>query len=494
MEHRVLLENGLFQAHTDFGSVPEQQARVRALIAAAAQSERPLVLHLHGGLVKREGGIALAQRLAPVYAGAGALPLFFVWQSGFLETICSNYEEALDGRFSRWAVKKLVGWLRAKLSAADEEALSRSTGTIGERSPAADPAALRVEAWEEQEWRRELETDAEFDQVSRALVQAVQGEFASEGVPDQQRFRALLDAPQPSDESARKEASALRPELFVAPGQEVGTRGLIDLAGFQARAIKALIEALVRALARYLKGTQHGLHATAVEEFARGLYGDAIGSRIWGFMKQDAEDAFQEGDARAGSFLLQALAAAPQMPRVVVVAHSAGSLFACHLLRKASRGRFDLLFLAPAVTYELFDATLASSAGRIGDFRMFAMLDEHERRDALVQRLPYLYPCSLLYLVSGLFECDAAGKADVDKPLLGMERYLAPGYAGRPQDRAMIARVKAFLDGGQERVIWSVADQGLGLCSKADSHGGFDEEPHTLESIGHIIGKGYALA
>jgi len=76
---------------------------------------------------------------------------------------------------------------------------------------------------------------------------------------------------------------------------------------------------------------------------------------------------------------------------------------------------FDVIFLAPAVTYDQFDATLANHQSRIAHFRSFGMTDDWEIADRL---LPVVYPRSLLYFVSGLLE------ETIDEPLVGMERFL----------------------------------------------------------------------
>jgi hypothetical protein len=49
--------------------------------AVNRQSAPGLVIHFHGGLVNETAGRKIAQRLLPIYATAGAYPLFFVWES-----------------------------------------------------------------------------------------------------------------------------------------------------------------------------------------------------------------------------------------------------------------------------------------------------------------------------------------------------------------------------------------------------------------------------
>jgi hypothetical protein len=74
------------------------------------------------------------------------------------------------------------------------------------------------------------------------------------------------------------------------------------------------------------------------------------------------------------------------------------------------------LFLAPACRLDLFAGSVARKPDRFAHFRMFTMRDENEKRDRLV---PFLYPRSLLYLVSGALE-------DIpDAALAGLDHHIA---------------------------------------------------------------------
>ena len=65
--------------------------------AAVDKPENGLVIHFHGGLVSRK--YALENIVPPLTEGylttAKAYPLFFVWQSGLLETLTNNKAELL---------------------------------------------------------------------------------------------------------------------------------------------------------------------------------------------------------------------------------------------------------------------------------------------------------------------------------------------------------------------------------------------------------------
>ena len=148
----------------------------------------------------------------------------------------------------------------------------------------------------------------------------------------------------------------------------------------------------------------------------------------------------------------------------------------------------DLLFLAPAVRVSMFAEALNAGGRHISRFRSFAMCDALERADPVLgPGTGIVYPSSLLYLVSGLFE-ETNGAAEADAPILGMQRFFP---AGQPADRitdqtesGALADAVAFLSGAQpNRAIYSRANNGPGLWTEAFSHTGFNEEQHTLESV-----------
>jgi hypothetical protein len=106
-------------------------------------------------------------------------------------------------------------------------------------------------------------------------------------------------------------------------------------------------------------------------------------------------------------------------PRIVLVGHSAGTVYICNLLKKAAailpaEIGFEVIFLAPACTFKLLDSALQEAGDRIRSFRSYGLKDAIERKDAI---FPPLYLYSLLYFVSGLLE------DEVDGPLVGMERF-----------------------------------------------------------------------
>ena len=201
-------------------------------------------------------------------------------------------------------------------------------------------------------------------------------------------------------------------------------------------------------------------------------------------MKSDTSDHFNN---RFGTELLDLLEQAPER-KIILVGHSAGAIFACNLLRawakRNTNRKIDLFLMAPAVRDLLFAETLAEARESIGQFRMFCLSDERERADALMgKKMGFLYPSSLLYVVSGLFEDDNQ-EPHVDAPLLGMQRFR--NWSGRSLgdgEDTSAAAVRAFLGSIEHPAIFAPTNDGPGRACNATSHGGLDNDPQTLASI-----------
>jgi hypothetical protein len=100
-----------------------------------------------------------------------------------------------------------------------------------------------------------------------------------------------------------------------------------------------------------------------------------------------------------------------------------------------------------------------------------------------------LYPRSLLYLVSGMFEY-AGSDIAVDLPILGMQRYFddAKTYG----DEAIAgARIRFGHGTAKSHVVWSASDGGSGRIADSVKHGTFDDAGYkTMASVIHILKQG----
>lgn len=225
---------------------------------------------------------------------------------------------------------------------------------------------------------------------------------------------------------------------------------------------------------------------------ARGVLGDvkdraiellaraANGEKIWGEMKQIAEDASAPGGGAL--YVAKALAkyvGAHPNTTVHAVGHSAGSIFHSHFVPaalKAGVPEFTTVsLLAPAVRTDTFKAKLAPEAGKgIKSLTMFTMTQDAELTDTC----PGGYGKSLLYLVRASFEKEEF------TPILGLQECVNADPVLRKFFSTDGARAKA-------EVIWSVTASGPETRrSTATSHGGFDDDSPTMESVARrIAGK-----
>ena len=282
----------------------------------------------------------------------------------------------------------------------------------------------------------------------------------------------------------------MQPDQQPHQGEEPDTQEFAFLDLF----IMTAIDVLSQVLARFANKTDHGFYPTVVEEILRAYYLSNIGKDIWEHIKQETLNAFTPPHHNlptpAGAAFVQKLreyyhnmGSAPR-PQITLVGHSAGSIFICRMLKHLSEAlpqdvKFNIIFLAPACTYELFKETLQHYQNRIASIRMFAMQDSVEQSDILV---PALYTRSLLYLVSGIFE-------DVpDTSLLGMQRFFStdPPFNMHPE----ISDVLHYLSTSPHDTVWSQINGGKGLSSSAAHHGEFYHEPITLTSLAYMLTTG----
>jgi alpha/beta hydrolase family protein DUF900 len=266
-----------------------------------------------------------------------------------------------------------------------------------------------------------------------------------------------------------------------------GERGILT-----GLALGVAVKAFIGALRRFNRGRDHGFYPTAVEEVAKAIFAaELLGRFAWDAIKKDTRDAFQSDDnLYGGSALLAELEKIQHQngwPRIVLIGHSAGAIFVCEMLKAAAKRaalsdlKFEVVLLAPACTFRLIDDTFTLAPDRISKFRCFAMSDELEQRDRM---LGNLYPRSLLYFVSGVLE------KDPDEPLFGMQRFHSRTH---PFDDAAFPNIKRVLDNlhqHQNAWVWSISSAGTGLNCSCRTHGGFDEEATTMESVKHILQHG----
>ncbi|RXK61711.1 peptidase C1A papain [Lacibacter luteus] len=185
-----------------------------------------------------------------------------------------------------------------------------------------------------------------------------------------------------------------------------------------------------------------------------------LGLKIWKEMKENAKAISYQKNS--GGQLLYKWATATKSElkshvNIHLIGHSAGSIVHSHLVEKMISLGWNfktVQFMAPAVTNDLFDATIlkAINSKKVGNYYQYHLSDEVELKDNCS-----IYSKSLLYLVSNSFE---PGRKT---PLLGMEKYF------KDEAKYKLSTIKSF--------------SSPGASTKSTSHGGFDNDVTTIETI-----------
>jgi hypothetical protein len=213
------------------------------------------------------------------------------------------------------------------------------------------------------------------------------------------------------------------------------------------------------------------------------------GTTLWNEMKENARLASTSRGGmglltrQAQSVLTQLSLAERKKWELHVVGHSAGSIFAAYaikLLIDLSLNFRSLQFMAPAITIDLFKRLLLPQiqSGRCPLPILYILSDVGERDDDVGP-----YGKSLLYLVSNAFE----GRRDT--PLLGLERFIS--YESQDPHKELVeAEIAALfektLDGQPSLIVAGTGQQTATISprlSRSDTHGGFDNDEYTLNSV-----------
>lgn len=450
-----------------------------AFFAAETDRAEPLLVYFHGGLVNHADGMAAAATVAAAWSEASTLSV--VWRTGPFEVILNNLKEAIHEPLFRDLTIKVLGWAVGRLA---DVAGNKAGPTLG---PAPESQLFVNGDYRDFSVLEQASTGAPpLTPVEQAAFEAavltdprLQSDLLAIGLAagvdaSKEHAKAIGGGPPPRTSLIDQDVVE---RLRTPAGADLAKGLLPGWSWFAKRAV----DILVRVVKRVVTGRHHGTYPTVIEEIAREFYLAAAGHFLWKTIKKEAADTFVQPE-RGGSLLtarLHALRIARPAKLVVLVGHSAGSIYVCGVLDRLAalnpQVTVDVALMAPTVTTARFATSLAGGAASLGRFRMFAMDDDHERADRC---LGIAYPRSLLYLVSGCAE------DEVDAPLLGMQRHLRGPFTDPGTSAA-----RAFLGPDPiDRCVWSVQDRGPGLAATAAAHGDFDNDPATLASVSHFAG------
>jgi hypothetical protein len=494
----------------DGGSLVSDRAAMAAAFDKARQSGNPIVIHFHGGLVSRASALAGAPALQAFYQNANAYSIIPVWKTGPWEVARDIWVKIAAEVLFKILVDRVTGFVHARmhdflgsrsanvqrtLGKVTEGVMAESATGVGDFSIAflgLDVASVRgnedlaLREFQEASIEAAVQDDYELNTVVDAVLQGA-------GLEVQEGARAAGTAKAPYTLESVADRDALRQLQGEANARGLGVGTAL-----------AIVEIVGKVIARFIKRSDHGLHATVVEEVLRKFYLGAVGTAAWSKMKEYTQNAFSPATPNAsGTALIEELKKVPAAQRVMFAGHSAGAIFVCEFFKHAGGiGRqFEVVFMAPAVTVKLFTGTVAGTGQSLlaphksgVKFRMFSMSDRFECRDTLVRNVPVLgdltwfYPRSLLYLISGILEQED-GKEVVDSAIAGLQRDYDPSFrlASDPQ----VSEARSFIESHPERRVWSVQDHpDARFRSNSTSHGGFGAPVAgntTMESVAAIL-------
>ena len=226
------------------------------------------------------------------------------------------------------------------------------------------------------------------------------------------------------------------------------------------------------------------------------------GSALWKEMRKNADLSSNhpknEQGQDVGAMQIVTRNAAQALARVAdkkawelhIVGHSAGSIYAAYalpLLLNVGVTIASVQFMAPAITIDLFKRLMLPcvQSGQCPHPTLYILSDGAERHDTVGA-----YGKSLLYLVSNAFEGQRA------VALLGMQKFISNqtvGEEGKKDIQFVDAQINALFQqqvGGEPSLVVASKPGDARSTSQSRSHGGFDNDPDTLNSVlRRILGK-----
>jgi hypothetical protein len=217
------------------------------------------------------------------------------------------------------------------------------------------------------------------------------------------------------------------------------------------------------------------------------------GSALWREMKENARLASRRPDKKGGMQVLarelahslaQSKGGAAEW-ELHIVAHSAGSIFAAHAMPHVIRSQLPFKtfqLMAPAIRIDEFKSLVVPlvEAGACPQPTLYVLSDVGERDDEVGP-----YGKSLLYLVSNAFE----GRRGT--PLLGMLKFIS-NRAGEDANIAddTVAQLFTKQVNGAPSLVVAGDAHGPESTSRSETHGGFDNDHDTLNSVLRRILRG----
>lgn len=438
------------------------------------ENTKKITLYFHGGLVNEKIGLDTAIKMEKHFSSINQRTICIVWETGLMETLYTNILKISESKLFEKLVKILTKTLASKLNFDNEDG----------RGGGGPLTNAQVEEELNKEFPFEYYTQNNFDAKARGAGNIIDSSPILQELEVEYKYVIAADF---------ELVSILEELTITTPNQTEGhTRGFFSTALL----VKSVSKIAYRVIMRFINKRDHDFYPTIIEELLRELYIAELGAWVWNSMKIKSRDMWKDNagvtdlNQYAGRYLFDKLTAyhkAHPDIQINLVGHSAGSIAVCNLLKMSATAYpelvFDnIIFMAPACRVDLFKDEIVSHQNRFKNFRIFTMTDANEKRDILVN---FIYPRSLLYLISGVLENE--GK-DFDAHILGLQRHInnAPPYA----DVDELKIVHNFLfENEKNRIIFSQTDDTSldGMRTSSLTHGGFDDDEKTISSIKFML-------
>jgi hypothetical protein len=264
------------------GKLQTTSADIDGILDTIKKAATPkVVLHFHGGLVSEEAGELTARRMVPLYKSIGALPVVFIWETGFLETIEHNLSDIHNTKLFKKIVAYAVQQLAKRLNVPTPGRGAGPTENVNViEARIFAPGGLDTYAISV------LETQARGGAVALDPedLEPIQRESQAE-IEEQLQAELDQDEALASIISREVPSTPLLDSSKVAEGKQEAARGIISI-GKLAYSISVVVFETAK---RYLEHRDHGFGATVVEETLREFYMADFGAWIWSDMKEVAE-------------------------------------------------------------------------------------------------------------------------------------------------------------------------------------------------------------
>ena len=398
-----------------------KQERVDSIVNAATASGKDVILYFHGGLSKQDYmiddlGPKLMQRVfAKGEAGEELYPIFFNYDAHLLDdwkTFFADINFVLKDDTYKKLRDQLSFSLNVNAISKDVLAVSNDNYRLG--------AANLINDYKTRDKSLVPLTENNVKENQDYYINLIKAEtLPTEFSVDSKTLSPGL--------------SALAEYLVKVDDNYKSSKAASSIVGTKRIDTNTAALRIIRILARYTIGSDHGFFATIQEEVLDAVNVSAIGIWHWDKVKRHSKECFAKESN--GKYIVDALLA--NGVNIHTLSHSAGSYPTAELINYL--GSIDkqsaiknVIMLVPAINQHVFDAHVINNRSVYDRLFVYMLSEEYERKDEILNSL--LYSSSLLYAVSSLAE----GEKTLDQMLL-IDQHLIESRS--PYDNSLYLKI-----------------------------------------------------